>query len=201
MALVDHDISKTPQEDRPPPMVGQHTVIQHVRISQYERRVSPNPVALGGRRVAVVSSGTHPGQIECTNRTELVVRQRLGRSEVQRPGRWSGQQTAEHRHEVSQRLARSGARRQHDAASAVRMLGGERLMNPWRVNPRGPQPCDQYRIHPRRPGRPHTGPSRDVLHVCDTPPTTGTREKLIKNHRATIRRALGHCGSAHSSPA
>ncbi len=114
--------------------------MQHVRIGQHERRVSPDPVTFGRGCVAVVRGGAYSGQVERTNSAELVVRQCLGGSEIERPGGRLGQQVTEHGHEVSQRLTRSRTGRQYDAASAMCMLGGERLMAPRLIDPGCTQP-------------------------------------------------------------
>ena len=73
---------------------------------------------------------------ERTRGAQLVVAERLGRRQVQRPGARIRSQRRQYRQLVGQRLARRGAGAQHDVAAVMGEIGRRELMRPRRVTPR-----------------------------------------------------------------
>ena len=111
--LVDHHVLQVLEELGPPRMVRQHAGMQHVGIGEGDVRPRANGSARVGRRVAIV--GVHADVVgalgadqgrERVQLGHLILRERLGRKEVQRPRGRILQDGVEHRQVVAERLAR-----------------------------------------------------------------------------------------------
>ena len=59
-------------------MMGKDPDVEHVRVGQHRRGVPAHPAALLVGSVAVVGGWGHPWQPVALQRSELVLRQRLG---------------------------------------------------------------------------------------------------------------------------
>ena len=59
---------------------------------------------------------------------ELILRERLGRKQIQRARRRVAQDRAQHRRVVAERLPRRGRRRHHDVTAGKRMVDRHGLM-------------------------------------------------------------------------
>ena len=81
--LVDDDVAQRRQQPRPLLVAWQHRPVQHVRIGQHEPAEVAGEPALDGVGVAV--EGAHPParKAEGFADPELVVREGLGRGEVE----------------------------------------------------------------------------------------------------------------------
>ena len=124
------DVAQVLEQLRPARMVRQDARVHHVRVAEHEVRARANRPARVLRRVAVV--GEHadllaePRRDRLAHRLqlgELILRERLGRKQIQRAARRILQDRIEHRRVVAERLARRG-RRDHDDVPA-----GERVLD------------------------------------------------------------------------
>ena len=70
--LIHDDVGQLPQERRPPRVVRQDPVVQHVRVGEYEVGVVPYPAPFLGWGVAVVGCGSDAGYVEFQDAGELV---------------------------------------------------------------------------------------------------------------------------------
>jgi hypothetical protein len=124
--LVDHHVLQVLEELGPARMVRQYPRVQHVGVG--ERDVRPRADGLAGirRRVAVV--GVHADRLaarlgdergELVQLGHLVLRQGLGREEIQRARRRILEDRIQHRQVVAERLARR-RRRGDDDVLAIR---------------------------------------------------------------------------------
>ena len=59
VGFVDDDVAQPPEEPRPPGVIGQHPVMEHVRVAQDHVSVFTDPAALTGVGVPVVGGGAH----------------------------------------------------------------------------------------------------------------------------------------------
>ena len=85
--LVDHHDREVAEEVRPGRMVGEDPEVQHVRVGQHDVGAPAQLGALLARRVAVVDRRPRALQPERVQRARLVLRERLGRIQEQRPAR------------------------------------------------------------------------------------------------------------------
>ena len=121
--LVDHDEAQVLEQLRPARMVRQDPRVQHVGIAEHDVRLAADRAPRVGRRVAVVGEDADleiaVARHELRQRVqlgELILRQRLGRKEVQRARRRILQDRVQHRRVVAERLARSRRRDRDDVA-------------------------------------------------------------------------------------
>ena len=162
--LVDHDDGEVGEEVGPRGVVGQDPDVEHVGVREHEVRPPADGQALLAPRVAVVDRRAHLlGQPERVQRARLVLRERLGRVEVERACLGVGAQHLERRQVEAQRLAARRPRgddRRRLPGVAQRL----RLVDVERVDPRVGQPLRDRRVqvlrdarrrpapaHPRRP--------------------------------------------------
>ncbi len=137
--LVDDHITKILEQLRPAGMVRQDSRVQHVRIAEDKVSAAANGAPRVLRRVAIV--GEHANLLArivlsragWTARErlahglqlgELILRERLGRKQVEGPARRILQDRVQHRHVVAERLARRGRCDDHDVAARERVLDG-----------------------------------------------------------------------------
>ena len=85
--LVHHHVAQVGDGVRPARVAGQDADVQHVRVGQDQVRPSSRLAPLPGRRVAVVDGRPRAGCMQLSEGASLVLRQRLGRVQVERPGR------------------------------------------------------------------------------------------------------------------
>ena len=113
--LVDHDVAQGFEELRPLRVMRQDRLVQHVRVADDDVALHADRLARIGRRVAIERRREQPEPtrtIELEQLRHLVLRQRLGREQVQRL-RLRRPHRLDHRQVVAERLARRG-RRDHD---------------------------------------------------------------------------------------
>jgi hypothetical protein len=111
--------------------------MEHVRIGQDQVGPLSDLPSLLTRRVAVVDRRLDPRRLEQRERADLVLRQRLGRVEVERAQLGLAREGVEDREVERERLAGRGARRDDQvlpAGSGLPGLGlmGEELRDPGR---------------------------------------------------------------------
>ena len=133
--LVDHDEPQVLEQLRPARMMRQDPRVQHVGIAEHHVRLAPDRAPRVRRRVAVV--GEHADlqlavarhQLgEHVKLGQLVLRQRLGRKEIQRPRRRILQDRVEDRGVVAERFPGSRRRNRDDVAPREHVLERFRLM-------------------------------------------------------------------------
>jgi hypothetical protein len=135
--LVDDDDREVGEHVRPGPVVREDPEVQHVRVREDHVRLAADLGALLARRVAVVDRGPHAGHAERRERARLVLRERLGRVEVERPRVAVAAQRVERRQLEAERLA------------ARRAGGDDGRARPGRVQRLGlmrPEPLDAARL-------------------------------------------------------
>ena len=87
--LVDDHVAQVLEELRPLGVVRQDRLVQHVGIADHDVAVQADRLARIARRVAIEGEGAHAevaGAVEFQQFRHLVLRQRLGREQVQRLG-------------------------------------------------------------------------------------------------------------------
>jgi hypothetical protein len=83
--LVHDDVPQVREDVSPTVVVGEDAHVEHVRVREDDVRPGadlPPPFVL---RVAVVNRGAEARELQRAERSRLVLRQRLGRIEVERP--------------------------------------------------------------------------------------------------------------------
>ena len=102
--------------------------VEHVRIAEHDMRTRADRPSRIGRRIAVV--GVHADRLigrvaelvdEAVDLGHLILRQRLGRKEIQRARGGVLKNGVEDRQVVAERLARRGGRRDDDVAAGCDM--------------------------------------------------------------------------------
>ncbi|MCW0466126.1 hypothetical protein NB705_003199 [Xanthomonas sacchari] len=124
--LVDHHIAQVLEELRPLGVMRQDRLVQHVRVADHDVAVQADRLARIAGGVAVEGEGLHPevaGTVEVQQLGHLVLRQRLGREQVQRLG-LRGHRRGHHRQRVAQRLARGGGGDDGHVLAALRRVPG-----------------------------------------------------------------------------
>ena len=107
--LVDHHDREVGEEVRPRGVVGEDPEVQHVRVGEDDVAVAADRGALLSRGVAVVDREPGVLDVERVERARLVLRERLGRVEVERAGAAVAAQHVEGGELEAQRLAGGGA--------------------------------------------------------------------------------------------
>jgi hypothetical protein len=83
--LVDHDVAEVGEHVSPAVVVGKDADVEHVRVREdHVRPLADLPAALV-LGVAVVDRRLHARHAQRGERARLILRQRLGRVEVERP--------------------------------------------------------------------------------------------------------------------
>ena len=127
--LVDDHVLQVLEELGPAGMVRQHPGMQHVGIGERNVCARADGLARVGRRVTVV--GVHADVVgtlgadqgrELVQLGHLILRERLGRKEIQRPRRRILQDGVEHGQVVAERLARGGGCGDHDVLAGRHAL-------------------------------------------------------------------------------
>ena len=144
--LVDHDDGQVGEEVGPRGVVGQDPDVEHVGVREHEVRSPADGQALLAPGVAVVDRRAHLlGQPERVQRARLVLRERLGRVEVERACLGVGAQHLERGQVEAQRLAarRPGGDDRRRLPGVAQRL---RLVDVERVDPRVGQPLRDRRV-------------------------------------------------------
>jgi hypothetical protein len=115
----DHE-AEVVEEVAPEVMSRQDSDVEHVRVRQHEVRPAADLASSLGRRVPVVDRRADRGHAELAQRARLVLRERLGRVEVERPRVPVGGERVEHRQVERERLSRRGAGCDDHVAAALR---------------------------------------------------------------------------------
>ncbi len=129
------------EELGPQRMIGQDAGVQHVRVGQQHAGRLADAAAGALRRIAVVGGRQRVDDAvagpfdERLPLAELILRQRLGRVEIERPGQRIARQRFEHRRVEAQRLAAGRGGGDHHVLPRERRVDRLRLM---RVEPLGP---------------------------------------------------------------
>ncbi len=119
--LVDHDDGEVGEHVGPGPVVGQDPEMQHVGVGEDHVRAPADLGALLARRVAVVDRGPRALHAERLERARLVLRERLGRVEVERAGARVAAERVERRQLEAERLAARRAGRDDRRAGPGRV--------------------------------------------------------------------------------
>ena len=134
--LVDDDPGQVRQHVAPRAVVGQHAHVEHVRVGEDQVGALADRAPLLARRVAVVDRVAQEAAAPSSGRqlARLVLRERLGRVEVERARRGVGRERVEHRQVERQRLAAGGAGGD-DRVAAPGALERVGLVRPERLDP------------------------------------------------------------------
>jgi hypothetical protein len=122
--LVDDHVAEVRQHVAPPVVVREHADVEHVRVRQDQVRPLADLPAPVGRGVAVVDRGTQARELERAERPELVLRERLGRIEVERPLLRLLRERVQHGQVEGEGLPAGRPRRDDQVPAALRRLPG-----------------------------------------------------------------------------
>ena len=120
--LVDDHVAEIREHVPPAVVIREEPHVDHVRVGQDHIRPLADLQALFGRGVAVVDRGLEPRDLEGRQRAELVLRQRLGRVEIERAALGLPRQLVEHREVERERLPRRSAGRHEHVLAATRRI-------------------------------------------------------------------------------
>jgi hypothetical protein len=118
VGLVEHDVAQVVQELGPAFVARQDAGVQHVGVGQQDGGAVAYAGALRARRVAVVERGDRPRQAQRGELARLVLGERLGGVEEERPAVGVVGEGVERGQREGQRLAAGGARG-HDHVAAL----------------------------------------------------------------------------------
>ena len=140
--LVDDDETEVFEELRPSRMVRQDARVEHVGVAEHHVSAAADGAPGVLRRVAVVGEHAHleprgAGHLvgEGVQLGKLILRERLGREEIERAARRIADDGVEHRGVVAERLARGGGRGDDDVPPGQGVRHGFSLVH---VEPREP---------------------------------------------------------------
>ena len=120
--LVDDDVAQVREDVSPAVVVREDADVEHVRVREHDvRPLADLPASLRGR-VAVVDRGPEPLEPELRERSGLILRERLRRVEVDRPGLRIARDRVEDGEVERERLPRGRAGRDDDVLAAPRGL-------------------------------------------------------------------------------
>ena len=134
--LVDDDVAQVFEQLRPARMVRQDARVHHVGIAEHEVGARPDRAAGVLRRIAVVGEDADLARRCLTldrlaqrlQLGELILRQRLGRKQIQRAARRILKNRVQDRRVVTERLARGRRRDDDDVAAGERVVDRLGLM-------------------------------------------------------------------------
>ena len=166
MELVDDDVGQVAKQPSPPPMVGQQSVMEHLRVGQHDPGRAPGPGPLLGAGIAVDGGRQQLPGAEIAEGPELVLGECLGGIDQQGGGPDAGLgDRLGDRHLVAPGLARRGAGGDHGVAARPEQVDRRRLVGPKRrlgqcgqaIGKRGGEPrrvprAAGDRQHPCHPG-------------------------------------------------
>ncbi len=108
--LVDDDVAQVREDVSPAVVVREDADVEHVRVREHDVRPLADLPASFRRRVAVVDRGPESLEPELRERAGLILRERLRRVEVERPGLRIARDRVEDGKVERERLPRRGAR-------------------------------------------------------------------------------------------
>ncbi len=129
--LVDDDEREVGEEVAPTRVVGQDPDVEHVRVGQDRVRSPPDRRAILARRVAVVDRVSQRGRSQLREAARLILRERLGRIEVESARTRVAGEHVQDREVEAERLPARGSRRhdrvalRHDALPRLRLVREE----------------------------------------------------------------------------
>ena len=154
MDLIQDNVGQVSQECGPGSVIRQHRGMEHVWIGQNDRRVPPQPRPHGGGGVTVIDAEAQVGYAAAIDQTaqgpRLVLSQRLGGEQVQRPGEGLLDGGFQHRQVVAQGLAAGGAGGHQNVLATPGGLQRRGLVCVQPRDPRLPQRLGQRRGQRRR---------------------------------------------------
>ena len=168
--LVDHHVAQVLEELHPQGVMRQDALVQHVGVGDHDVAAAADGPAGGLGRVAIegVDLDVHAEFAHhLVGLVHLVLAQRLGGEQVERPGLGVLQQRIEDRQVVAQGLARGRGRGHHHRTAGQGGLDRGRLVD---VRPRdapGLHGADQARVQRARPVGVTAGARRDHLPAGD----------------------------------
>ena len=117
--LVQHHVLQPPDGPVPGVVIGQDAEMEHVRVGHHDVGASPDGRSVLAGRVAVEDRVSEPAPVrhELGQLLLLVLRQRLGRVDVQRAGRTVAQKRLEHGQVVAHALAAGRGSRDYDVTA------------------------------------------------------------------------------------
>jgi hypothetical protein len=167
--LVDDYEREIGEHVAPARVVWQHAHVEHVRVGQDQVRALADGAALLARRVPVVDRVAQERRAQLVQLARLVLRERLGRVDVDRPRPRIARQRVEHRQVERQRLAARGAGRD-DRRVLPRRLERCRLVRPELVDAGALERLEERRVQVagnrlrlRRPGAVAGGPDEPFV--------------------------------------
>jgi hypothetical protein len=120
MRFVDNDVAQVREDVTPAVVVRQHPDMEHVRVGEDQVRPLADLPALLGRGVTVVDGGLDSGRLELGERSDLILRERLRRVEIQRSLLGIAREPVQHGQVEGQRLAGGSPRRDDQVLAAPR---------------------------------------------------------------------------------
>ena len=181
--LVDDDDLELLEQLEPLGVVGEDRRVEHVRVGHHDLAGGPDRRADRGGRVAVVGRGEDRQAGGCGEAAELghlVLPERLGREQEERPRRRIVDDRLEDRDGVAQRLARGGRGHDHDVVAGVDRLHRLGLVDVRALDAARGQTRHDARVEPapgnrRRPPRAAAGRRGGRRRARATAPPAGHR--------------------------
>ncbi len=133
--LVHDDVGEVVQDVRPAVVMRQDAHVEHVRVAEDQVRPLAHLPAPFGRRVAVVDRGPDAGHLQLGQRAQLILRERLGRVQVERTPLRLGREGVEHGQVEGERLAARGSGRDDHVAAFARAVPRFALVRVERFDP------------------------------------------------------------------
>jgi hypothetical protein len=186
----DH-VAQTLEKRRPAGVMGKDPGVEHVGIADDDLcRLADFGTSLS-RGVTVIGAGLEPQPESLAHRVQLchlVLGQRLGGKQIERPRPWIGQQSVQHRQVVAHRLA-AGSRGDNDhVLAAQRSLHREGLVGVQAFDPPLAQSLLEAGIEPGRVPSVASWFDRQVPPVGDPPCQLRVALDLIEYLLQTHRR-------------
>jgi hypothetical protein len=134
MDFIDDNITQAAEESRPLGMVGEYGGMQHVGIGQYQVGFCLDAAALRSGSIAVVDAGTQTtsglfvGRNQVQQTSQLILSERLGGKEIQRPCRGIVPAGLENGEVIAERLAASRSRDDNPVVTLPSRIEGGGLM-------------------------------------------------------------------------
>jgi hypothetical protein len=135
MGLVDHHELEIREHVAPAVVVRQDAEVEHVRVGQDQVRPLADLPALLARGVAVVDGRANLRDLQLGKGPRLVLRERLGRVEVERARLRRARERVEDGEVEGERLAAGRAGRDHDVLAARDRVPGRALMREQLLDP------------------------------------------------------------------
>ncbi len=199
--LIDDDVANLLEELEPLGVVGQDGRAQHVRIGDDYLACLAHDGPDGGRRVTVVDGrrevhAGQPGQVP--ELSELVLAERLGGEEVQRPRRGILRDGLQDGQVVAERFARCGGRHDGHILPGSQRLECLRLMAVQRADASSLQGAHETRLQPVRDGHVLGRLGWQDVPRREAGPHVGLRQQAVQGIQRGTRLMQSH-GRPHKS--